>query len=423
MESLTHPESLDKSVRDLITKILDSVGLQIYDLLKGKENVSEFKIAEDMDMSINQVRSVLYKLSSYNLVYSIRKKDRQKGWYIYYWTFNMRYAKDFLIMKGEERIKSLKKTLKLEKGEQFYKCPNNCIRFDLSEAMEYDFKCTECEKILEFDDNQEKIKNIQDEVALLEEEVNVIKSSIVPELPSERTARRKAAGKKKIVKGKLKKGEKEKVIKKKAKKKIVKKKKVEKRKVKKPIKRWVKKKQFKREAVVKKKLVWKRNALAIKEYGNYTRRFPQRKRVIKRFVKKKKIVKQKEKEPVKKKAREKKIPPRMRLKKKTETKTEKKIKKKAKKPFIKPSFKKVISGEKKRVKSKSKKEPSRKKPLMKQLRKKPVKNKSAKNKPIKKKVVKHKSIPTEPPGKTVHSITPEKPKKGKIFERLKRIRF
>jgi transcription initiation factor TFIIE subunit alpha len=196
---MEQPNKLDKSILDLVNELLGGAGIKLYGLLKEKENVSEFDLSEQMGMGINQVRSLLYKLSSYNLVYSTRKKDRQKGWYVYYWTFNMKYTKDFLIMKGKEKIEKLTKRLKKEKETQFYICPNKCIRLELSEAMEYDFKCPECEKILNYEDNSKEITNIEKDIETLKEDIKELEQCVVPELPSEKTMRRKEARAKKAL--------------------------------------------------------------------------------------------------------------------------------------------------------------------------------------------------------------------------------
>ena len=47
--------------------------------LKGKKNVSEFVIAEDLEKEINAVRNMLYRLLHAKLVSFTRKKDKQKG--------------------------------------------------------------------------------------------------------------------------------------------------------------------------------------------------------------------------------------------------------------------------------------------------------------------------------------------------------
>ncbi|MBW2995229.1 hypothetical protein KY312_02665, partial [Candidatus Woesearchaeota archaeon] len=70
--------------------VMDTAGEDTLPLvieLKNKKNYSEFKLAENLKVEVNQVRNMLYRLLKYNLVTFIRRKDKRKGWYIYYWTF------------------------------------------------------------------------------------------------------------------------------------------------------------------------------------------------------------------------------------------------------------------------------------------------------------------------------------------------
>jgi transcription initiation factor TFIIE subunit alpha len=77
-----------KFLGDLIEEIAGEGASLIVDILYKKKDVNEFAIAKKMDLTINQLRNILYKLSAQGLVSFIRKKDERKGWYIYYWTLN-----------------------------------------------------------------------------------------------------------------------------------------------------------------------------------------------------------------------------------------------------------------------------------------------------------------------------------------------
>ena len=83
-----------KDMEDMIVEISGKEALPVYKLLKGKDNVNEFIIANKLKISINQIRNILYKFEQYNLVSSSRKKDRKKGWYIYFFTFNQKQAEE-----------------------------------------------------------------------------------------------------------------------------------------------------------------------------------------------------------------------------------------------------------------------------------------------------------------------------------------
>ncbi|MEA3414102.1 MAG: hypothetical protein U9Q99_01070, partial [Nanoarchaeota archaeon] len=92
---------LNKLLRDVVTITIGKQFEQIADLLNSTRYVNEFNIAKKMDITINQTRNLLYKISDFGLVSSERKKDKKKGWYTYFWRFEilkvLNFLKDLLI--------------------------------------------------------------------------------------------------------------------------------------------------------------------------------------------------------------------------------------------------------------------------------------------------------------------------------------
>ena len=76
-------QSIMHLFEDLVKEVCGPNCVKILKLLEGKENVSEFTLAENLDMNINELRTMLYKLTEHNLITSTRKKDKTKGWYVY----------------------------------------------------------------------------------------------------------------------------------------------------------------------------------------------------------------------------------------------------------------------------------------------------------------------------------------------------
>ncbi len=158
-----------EKVDNLVGKLTGKETVQLVRLIiEGTENVSEFILAEKLEMRINQVRNMLYRLQKYNLVTSMRKKDKQKGWYIYYWTFNEIQAKVLMKSVKKEEIELLKKRLEKEEDGEYYTCPKKCLRLNFVNAMDNDFKCPLCEKVLKQVDNKKIIKELKKEIEVLE---------------------------------------------------------------------------------------------------------------------------------------------------------------------------------------------------------------------------------------------------------------
>ena len=75
-----------KKIEEIMLSVLGEAGLPLIKELTGRENVSEFELATKTKKDIKIVRKMLYLLYNQNLISFTRKKDKQKGWYIYYWT-------------------------------------------------------------------------------------------------------------------------------------------------------------------------------------------------------------------------------------------------------------------------------------------------------------------------------------------------
>ena len=157
---------------DILQKYIEIIagkeGVKLLNLMKDCQNISEFKLAEDLKLTVNNVRNLLYKLNNHNLVYSIRKKDKEKGWYIYYWTFNFKHARDLLILEKKRKLEQLKQEINNEK--HFFICSNGCVRFDYEDALENEYKCPECGNILNQEDFNKRANEINNQIPLLEAE-------------------------------------------------------------------------------------------------------------------------------------------------------------------------------------------------------------------------------------------------------------
>lgn len=162
-------------VRDFIEEVVGEDALPLVLFLKDKKNISEFVIAEKLNISIHQVRNMLYRMSQHNLINSVRKKDKKKGWYIYYWSLTLNEielgARSFTARKIEE----FREKLAREESEMFFVCPNGCTRVKYETAMEKDFKCSECGSLFVKDENRKTIINLKARIEELEQEMKRFK--------------------------------------------------------------------------------------------------------------------------------------------------------------------------------------------------------------------------------------------------------
>ena len=103
----------------IVEDIAGKQATEIVKLLIGKKDVNEFLIAKKLKLTINQTRNILYKLSDSGLVSFTRKKDKRKGWYIYFWTLNSLKSLELLEKRLSESLGHLTNKLKNRKTKRF----------------------------------------------------------------------------------------------------------------------------------------------------------------------------------------------------------------------------------------------------------------------------------------------------------------
>lgn len=160
----------------MMNTIIELVGedvVPIVEYLKDKENISEFEIAENLELEVNRIRNMLYRMFGHNIVTYHRKKDRIKGWYISYWTMNPARIKQLITEVKVKKVEMLKEKLAKEASNQslFFLCPSLCIRADFDQATAFGFKCPECGNLMSQQDNSKTIENIKKRIQELEAEI------------------------------------------------------------------------------------------------------------------------------------------------------------------------------------------------------------------------------------------------------------
>ena len=275
-----------KKIEEVIVSILGEEGLKIVDELSDKENVSEFDLAKKIKEDIKVVRKMLYMLYNHNLVGFTRKKDKQKGWYIYYWTLIPENIKFNYFKRRREQLEKLQQRLDQENKELFFVCPDNCVRLNFDESMDFEFHCPECGKLITQDNNKSEIKNISNEIKSINDELKKLKQHHIE--------------RQKILQEKNKIIEETKVVKKKVtKKKPVKKKSIKKKTAKKPKKITKVKKKAIKKIKSKKKKIAKKKPVKKKSIKKKTAKKPKKitkvkKKTIKRIKSKKKKIAKKD---------------------------------------------------------------------------------------------------------------------------------
>ena len=184
-----------KLLQTLVEELAGENSSRIVKILFNKKDVNEFLIARKMDLTINQVRNILYKLSAEGLVSFIRKKDNRKGWYIYYWTLNTEKCLIRLKDSTNKKINGLEAQLEKRVEKNYYVCKSCNIEVGEETALEHNFSCEECAEVYELVNKEAPIKEIKMKIAKKQRNLKVIEQEL--EIVREKEKKKKARAEKK----------------------------------------------------------------------------------------------------------------------------------------------------------------------------------------------------------------------------------
>jgi transcription initiation factor TFIIE subunit alpha len=187
-------------IKEVVRKTAGKGTEELVDLMFLKKNVNEFKIADKLKKNINEVRNLLYKLSSYNIITSTRKKDRRKGWYTYFWTIDNQKALETLLKFKEQEIYAWEHILKSRETKQFYSCESDSIEMSEETALHHSFSCPECGELLQPISKEKKTKEIIAKIDAAKKETFAIKNKLEENRPKTVKEKEKVKADRKIVK-------------------------------------------------------------------------------------------------------------------------------------------------------------------------------------------------------------------------------
>ena len=165
-------------LKALVGEIAGEPSIPIVDILFNKKDINEFLISKKMNMTINQVRNILYRLSALGLVGHIRKKDKRKGWYIYFWTLNTEKCLVLLAQDLKNKLEQLNHLLDIRQTKRFYVCKPCQIEVSEETALEHDFMCEECAEVYALSKNEAKIRELKGKITRKQKELEVIQTEV-----------------------------------------------------------------------------------------------------------------------------------------------------------------------------------------------------------------------------------------------------
>ncbi len=169
---------LKKFLKEVITIVVGKQAEGIVDLLISEKYVNEFLIAKKMDLTINQTRNILYKISDYGLVSFTRKKDKKKGWYTYSWKIEIFKSLLFLRKNMLKKKSQIENQINSKETRQFYVCERCNIEINEENAMFYNFTCNECGDIFVLKNNEKFLRDLRRNLSKLNKELEFVDEEI-----------------------------------------------------------------------------------------------------------------------------------------------------------------------------------------------------------------------------------------------------
>ncbi|OYT36903.1 hypothetical protein B6U91_00105 [Candidatus Pacearchaeota archaeon ex4484_71] len=173
---------LDKLLREVVLIVVGKSAEEIATILNSKKYENEFNIAKKLDLTINQTRNILYKISNVGLVTSIRKKDKKKGWYTYFWKFDVLKCLEFLKGRIVRELEDIEQKIHERRTSVFYYCKRCNIEVNEEEALSLNFSCPECGDIFQIKEGASLVKELEKTKAKLNEKLKIVNEEMEKEI-------------------------------------------------------------------------------------------------------------------------------------------------------------------------------------------------------------------------------------------------
>ncbi len=143
--------------------------------LKELGEATDDQLLEKMDLKLNDVRRILFKLYNHSVVQCDRSRDENTGWFIFRWRLQPNQIEGFITNQKRRILRILKIRLEYERNNEFYRCTTpKCSRVVFDDAVELVFRCPTCNKLLHHYDNSELIKALEEKIQQIEKETSIL---------------------------------------------------------------------------------------------------------------------------------------------------------------------------------------------------------------------------------------------------------
>jgi transcription initiation factor TFIIE subunit alpha len=178
-------------LNDIMLKLTDKTTVKVLNVLLDRKEIIDEEMVnilnEELEQSyvaskedetqeipriaLKEVRKSLYKLNERSLARYRRIRDRETGYFVYYWSPIYERIRDLIISRRKQSVKKLRQRLDYEQRNLLYVCDEGHTPVPFSDAFELGFICTTCGKELSQKDNTKTIEFLEKKIEKLNNEL------------------------------------------------------------------------------------------------------------------------------------------------------------------------------------------------------------------------------------------------------------
>ena len=168
-----------EEARKYVIDVAGEKGLEVFEFLISRGEMEENLLAKKLKFEkANAIRKFLYRLYNKNLVSYRKVRKNNKAWYTYFWGANPEKLVFIIREMYEEEIKQTKKSMELNKAEDFYVCDICNRRYDVNEALQNDFRCKNDGGVLTHIESGKILGDKQSRIDFLTKKLNILKQLV-----------------------------------------------------------------------------------------------------------------------------------------------------------------------------------------------------------------------------------------------------
>lgn len=152
------------------------------------DGATDEKIEKKTKLKVAEIRSTLNQLHQHGIVEYTREKNMSNGWFTYTWKINPDRAMRNLLTAKKREHEKLRAKMASEETVLFYKCRKACTRLDFEKAMEYSFRCPECNGKMAYAQNQGDLKTLEEKINAIEQILSLPRSTMESQIEMRKVA-------------------------------------------------------------------------------------------------------------------------------------------------------------------------------------------------------------------------------------------